>query len=423
MTTLHRLGSLIPLLPLLVLLAPAAFAQTTPAIFVESFLSCGGSFTDGLIQIDPVTGNRHLFVGEEDVGGVCATTGSGVLPLAIQRLGWDPAGAVMVADAFSDSTRLLRVTVPDGVGSVVSGCDAASFGGCLGSVVGTGLLGTLSGEVVTITGATANPPTLTPGDYLVGMSLFSPCATAGFSLVRIDPGTGDRVVLSGVDDDCVTTIGSGDPFLELNGLFATNGGTLIVADGDGGVGRLVEVDPVTGDRTVLSGCDAVAGSTCVGSVLGAGPVPAFAHSVVPLDATETTFAARMSLGGPCFGGSVVEVDRASGDRSLLSGEDPACAVVGAGEPFANLESVASLPSLDLVTSEDGGVDRIFQIDANTGARTVLSGCTTYASLSCVGPTIGTGASADGYGVLVVPEPAFSVSLLFGALTLARRARS
>ncbi len=399
-------------------IATSASAQTTPRIFVESFKVCGGSFSDGLIEIDPVSGDRRQFVGVEDVGGVCTTRGSGEAPFSIQWLGWDPGGAVWVADGNSGSARLLRIAYPSGVGTLVSGCDNPSFGACLGSVTGSGALGTLVGGVVSITGANENPPALSDGDILTGISLFSACGFSASSLIRIDPVTGDRVVISGLDADCVTTIGSGDPFTEVNGLYATTDGTVLVADGVGGIGRLIEVDPSTGDRTVVSGCDAASGSSCVGSIVGGGPVPGFALGVVPLDASENTFASRMPLNpGVCFGGTILEIDRATGDRSILSGEDAACASVGSGPDFVNLESVASLPSLDLVTSEDGGIDRIFRVDSATGERTAISGCTTYSGFSCIGPTVGTGVTPDGYGFLTVPEPGFATAIALGAATL------
>ncbi|MCR9097512.1 MAG: hypothetical protein NXI30_25115 [bacterium] len=383
----------------------AARAQTTPLVFVESSFSCGGSFSNGVMQVDPTTGDRRILVGLVDDGGVCTSIGSGELPTFIYRLGWEPStGSVLVADGNGLPSRLLRLSFPDGVGTVVSGCDTTSTGTCSGSVIGSGPLGTLLGDVVTITTATANPPALEAGDFVVGVS-YSGCGFAAEGVLQIDPTTGDRTVLSGYDIDCQTISGAGDPFVEINGLFATRDGTLLVADGDSGIGRLIEVDPTTGNRTVLSGCETTSGGACIGSIVGSGPVPGFAHSVVPLDAGETTVASRMPhVGAPCFGGTVMEIDRATGDRAVLSGDDPTCAPIGVGDPFANLEALAALPSFDFVTSEDGGVDRIFRVDALTGARTPISGCTTWASLSCTGPTLGTGADANGYGVLTVPEP-------------------
>ncbi len=411
------------LLSLTLLLPSLAGAQTAPVVIVESFEFCGSTFSDGLMAIDPATGDRQLLIGVRDDGGSCTPVGSGEPPFAIQRLGWDPDGAVWIADGIETSSRLLRVGYPAGNGVVVSGCTSPAFGPCLGPIVGTGVLDTLLGDVVTITSATASPPTLTAGDVVVAISLFNTCGFSANSLLRIDPATGNRALLSGLDTGCQTTIGSGDPFTEINGLYATSDGTLLVADGDGSVGRLMEVDPTTGNRTVISGCDTVSGSTCVGSVVGTGPVPGFAHSVAPLDAGETAFASRMPLNpGVCFGGTILEIDRATGDRSILSGEDAACASVGTGEPFADLEAVAALPSFDLVTSEDAGIDRIFRVDGTTGERTVISGCTTYTGLSCVGPTVGTGDDAEGYGVLIVPEPSAPTLLGVGTLTLFGLAR-
>ena len=399
-------------------IAPIASAQTTPRIFVDSFQNCGGRFSDGLIEIDPVSGDRRQFVGVEDVGGVCVTRGSGQAPFSIRWVGFDPAGAAWVADGSSGSSRLLRIEYPSGAGTLVSGCDHAGFGPCLGGLTGTGVLDTLIGGVVSITATNENPPALSDGDLVTGMSLYSTCGFSADSLILIDAETGNRSVLSGLDSDCVATIGGGDSFLEINGVYVTQEGTILVADGDGGIGRIFEVDPLTGDRTVVSGCEATSGYTCVGSMIGAGPIPVFALGIVPLDEGEATLASLMPLNsGSCFGGTILKIDRATGNRTILSGEDVACTSVGAGPPFVNLESVAGLPSLDLVTSEDGGIDRIFRIDAATGARSVLSGCSIYSRFDCVGPTIGSGPTSDGYGSLTVPEPSSGVMLGIGGLTL------
>ena len=110
--THRRRSHAVPLVLLLLTIAPAAVAQSTPRVFVESFLTCGGNFTNGLIEIDPETGDRRHLVGVEDVGGVCTPVGSGEVPFSIQWLGWDPTGAVWVADGNSGSGRLLRVGYP-----------------------------------------------------------------------------------------------------------------------------------------------------------------------------------------------------------------------------------------------------------------------------------------------------------------------
>ena len=65
------------------------------------------------------------------------------------------------------------------------------------------------------------------------------------AVVRVDPVTGDRTILS----DAGT--GTGPDFVSLRGLAVEADGRLVVVDSV--LDALIRVDPVTGDRTILSG--------------------------------------------------------------------------------------------------------------------------------------------------------------------------
>ncbi len=65
------------------------------------------------------------------------------------------------------------------------------------------------------------------------------------AVVRVDPVTGDRTILS--DDSTGTGTGFVTPF----GLAIEADGSLVVVDA--GLAAVVRVDPVTGDRTIVSG--------------------------------------------------------------------------------------------------------------------------------------------------------------------------
>ncbi|MEN8183245.1 MAG: hypothetical protein ABFS46_12005, partial [Myxococcota bacterium] len=73
------------------------------------------------------------------------------------------------------------------------------------------------------------------------------------ALRRVDPGTGNRTLVSGCEDvDCTTSLGSGPPFLGLFGITFDAAGDFFVADID--LDAVLHVDRETGDRTVVSGC-------------------------------------------------------------------------------------------------------------------------------------------------------------------------
>jgi len=69
------------------------------------------------------------------------------------------------------------------------------------------------------------------------------------ALLRIDPATGIRTILSDFTDSNQGPVGNNF----LNGVTLENNGNILVVDGDGITnGTLFRVDPTTGDRTVVS---------------------------------------------------------------------------------------------------------------------------------------------------------------------------
>jgi hypothetical protein len=73
------------------------------------------------------------------------------------------------------------------------------------------------------------------------------------ALVRVDPQSGDRTVVSGVDPNTSELHGSGLRFVFPTSIAIQMDGSLVV--GDPGLQALVRVDPGSGDRTVVSGVD------------------------------------------------------------------------------------------------------------------------------------------------------------------------
>lgn len=384
-------------------------------------------FRPSIAWVEPDAGRRVVSFGPVATGSAaCSFAGTGTAPERIYAIGADRSGRVLLTDSDGLESRLLRIEPATSTSSVVSGCSvsASSAPGrqCGGSIVGSGVLGTLLGGIVVVDESIAPSSGLAVDDILVAVSRFEPCQSDGYAILRIDPSTGNRTTLSGLDGDCATTIGAGDPFVEPNGLAQLADGRLLVADGDSGVGRLVAVDPIDGDRTVLSGCTtATIAGDCVGPILGAGPVPTFVRDVVSLPGLPPRAVARADFDAYCGAGEsggliVFEID--TGDRSVLSGRDAACNLVGAGPHFKDLEGVARRNDGLLAVSEDSTA-RILTVDPATGERRVASGCADFdGSLACIGPILGSGPAATNHGGLVaLPESDLAVAVAVAVASL------
>ena len=175
------------------------------------------------------------------------------------------------------------------------------------------------------------------------------------AVFRVDPLTGTRSVLSSNSQPA-----GGPSFVDPTGLIPDGTGYLLVTDPnafDGGGGVMV-VNPVTGERTVLS-----SNSQPVGT-------PNFVQPEgLTLDANgDILVADEGSFGAD---GAVIRVDRQTGARSIVSSN-----VHPAGGPqFGNPSSVRVEQGGDLLVADwkDFGLDgQILRVDAETGARTIVS---------------------------------------------------
>jgi hypothetical protein len=208
------------------------------------------------------------------------------------------------------------------------------------------------------------------------------------NLLRIHPATGDRTIVSGcVDSACASSVGAGAPLLAPRFVAIDHDETLLVADrGEPGVWALVRVDPVTGDRTIVSGCTSAACSATV----GAGP-PIGRLFGLAIEADRQVVLADAQ--------AVYRIDPASGARSILSGcPDAGCAVpVGSGPVFGEPIDVAIGGGALFVTyrREGSAFGALRRIDAVTGARTLVSGCE---DLACATQRGAGPAFADLFGI-------------------------
>jgi len=132
------------------------------------------------------------------------------------------------------------------------------------------------------------------GDILVANDRI----TGGTQLLRINPATGDRVVLSD------NGTGSG-PTLTGASVGLENGVIYLMDQ----TGTIMSVDPVTGDRTLISGPTRGGGP---GFVFPVSMASDSASSVVVLDMEQLPT-------GPGFGrGALIRVNLTNGDRTLVS---------------------------------------------------------------------------------------------------------
>ncbi len=174
-----------------------------------------------------------------------------------------------------------------------------------------------------------------------------------YGLMLIDPATGNRTILSD------NTHGSGVQFTSVGGVNVEPDGSLVVVDAGYGDGepvldgpavsaRLVRVDPVTGDRTVVS--------QDFDPAVGAGPYfsqPSFARNY----GNELLVSSIQGL---------ISVNPTTGDRAVVSGPTRGSGPtipIGTG----GLQTSGATAFVADVT------DGLLKIDLTTGNRTMFSG--------------------------------------------------
>jgi streptogramin lyase len=170
--------------------------------------------------------------------------------------------------------------------------------------------------------------TLSPGDIVIGAEISS----GDLGLMAVDPVTGNRTILSD------NTHGTGPVFSDPTSVTFAPDGSLLV--GDTILDALFRVDPVTGNRTIISS-----------RTVGTGPT--------------NSFVAGQQVGGQIVlsGGSLLSVDPTTGNRTQIPGAVQSSTFFVYG--FAPHGS-------DLIIGNQGQND-IERLDPITGTTTVLSG--------------------------------------------------
>ena len=176
-------------------------------------------------------------------------------------------------------------------------------------------------------------------------------ATGIPQVLEVDPGTGVRTLVSSAGR------GTGPALVMPNSVAVGPGGDILVTDIAPVTGnpRLLRIDPATGNRSVLTG-------------VGAGTGPAVNVAAVGVE------------GGVIYvtdvvGNQIMRVDPATGNRTLVSGPG-----LGAGAPFVSPVSITSdrpgsIVVLDAERPAPGvpGLGGLVRVDLATGDRTLISG--------------------------------------------------
>lgn len=323
-----------------------------------------------LFLIDQTTGNRSVLTNSRSGQGVDFYNATGVAfltngSLAIADSGdtqiyWIPG----VSSTNDREPRILQVDTASGNRTVLSAGSntssqrgsGANFDQPLGIAresAGTLLVidnGAAAGSrILRVDPATGNRSVVSSGSVGAGTKLQSPFSisveTAGTALVtdrllhavvRIDPTTGNRMILSGPSQ------GTGPSFQQPDGIVILDGSAAAVADPY--VNAILRVNLTSGDRSILS--DISHG----GGAMFASPVGLAFGANGKLIVSDTT---KMSL---------IEVDVATGDRTLITDVE-----TGSGPLFADVpQFLAVLPSPVITTMQPTAGHFQFSFTGSTG---------------------------------------------------------
>ena len=235
----------------------------------------------------------------------------------------------------------------------------------------------VSGDRTTVSDATtgSGPSFSFPqDDFLVGIAVEANgqlvvADAGGDAVVRVDPISGNRTIISG------TSRGSGPPFINPRGIAVEANGQLVVADAGGDA--VVRVDPISGNRTIISGTSR-----------GSGPPFDFPVGIA-VEASGDLLVTDISLD------AVVRVDLVSGDRTIVSETR-----TGSGLSLSFAEGIALGPGQLVLV--DSGRDAVVRVDPVRGDRTTVSDTTRGSGPVLVDPR---GIAVGANGQLVVVDTA------------------
>jgi sugar lactone lactonase YvrE len=203
-------------------------------------------------------------------------------------------------------------------------------------------------------GIEASAATISPGDILLvdfrDSVLLGPDQHA---LFRVDPVTGDREIVSGQG------VGSGEDVSAMLGLAVSSGGQIYVTDSGGAIGTsaVLRIDPATGNRELISGRGRGAGPELRSGFGGPTSVAIGADGSLYVADVDEDFS------GSIANGAIYRVDPATGNRTLISGLG-----IGAGADLRAPWDI-TLESSNTVLISDLG--KVLRIDLTTGDRELV----------------------------------------------------
>jgi streptogramin lyase len=164
------------------------------------------------------------------------------------------------------------------------------------------------------------------------------------AILLVDPISGDRTVLSS------SSVGSGTNFLLPRGIAQEANGDFVVCDAD--LDAIVRVDGTTGDRTIIS--------SAVGPV-GSGTGFDTLFDIAVEDNGNIIVADTGLL-------ALLRVNPSTGDRTVLSSSS-----VGTGSAFINPSDIGIESDGNIIVTDGSGTDILVRVEPSNGNRSLLSG--------------------------------------------------
>lgn len=372
--------------------------------------------TRAILRIDPSTGDRSVLSGcvHSNASFCPESVGEGPNFRRAYGIAREADGSFVVSDI--ELQALFRVNPETGDRTIISGSDLTGqcravgdpFACCIGRAAGDGV-----------------PPCANKG---AGPNLIAPAGVAieadgeilaadrdRRAMFRIDPVTGSRTYLSATDHSsicfrpgfpfsccagegtgCNENVGTGPEIVDPQGMVLDSDGSILVVENDHAhfVGRVFRVDPVTGDRIIVTGPERGEGTSLWNPV---GLAIEYDGNLLVSDFGEK---------------GLFRVDPVSGDRKIISREDyeyrcespgyiytcctglatgdgsPPCTGVGSGPPFGIGGYVAVVPGVP-DQDGDGVVDDVdLCLGTEIGEAVNKQGCSIAQLVPCSGPREG-----------------------------------
>ncbi len=314
-----------------------AATLTAGAIVVtdsEAFGGCGVLGCGGEIAVDPATGAESVLSSNSTatVSSNSYLTTPGQPFGAPFTIAWAPNGDLYVGDTF-------------GLGGSCSGIGLAGSGGCGG-------------------------------------------------VLELDPSTGAVSVVSS-NAQPINVLGNTEYFNQVNGVAVAPNGDIIVEDwgGCGGCGKIISVDPSTGQETLIS------------PKQGQKELMGYPQGLA-LDGNDAFVADANGHGGPCGSGpnagcgGIIEVNLTTGVQTLLSSDTTP---MTSDLYVDGVENIAVDSDGMLLVTDAGGGD-ILQVAPSTGDASVFASNAGQANASTQYLSAPIGISIAPDGTIVVADP-------------------